>query len=384
MPSTPILILTQGHAGDRLGSRLVSALRERFPDCELIGVGGGAMDAAGVPLIARADTISAMGWTGLPPVVPALYRVLRRTQSAARRRPPAVVVAVDVWQPLQFLHRYSPELRAAPHVCYMPPGPNLIAPARVHSRAAAAFKGIVTPFRYQAPLFEQAGARVRLAAHAGMKAMLAEVTPLPASDREPILALLPGSRAAEIRYGLGVQWEAAQQIIRQRPELRPIVCCSDEAVEREVRARFPGAVTHRNAQEVMGRARFGLICSGTASLEAALLGCPGLVTYNVSPLQRWEYYTFHKEKLGRLRGAGIASPYIGMPNILAGRELYPELLDSNAADISTAALKALESDPQASAAALADVKDALAWDDPGAVVAEEVARALETPAGVSR
>jgi lipid-A-disaccharide synthase len=335
------------------------------------------MEAAGVPLIARADTISAMGWTGLPPVIPALYRVLRRTQAAARRQPPAVVVAVDVWQPLQFLHRYSPELRAAPHVCYMPPGPNLIAPARVHARAAEAFEAIVTPLRYQAPLFEQAGARVRLAAHAGMKAMLAEVTPLPASERKPILALLPGSRAAEIRYGLGVQWEAAQRIIRERPELRPIVCCADETVEREVRARFPSAETHRNAREVMAKARFGLICSGTASLEAALLGCPGLVTYNVSPLQRWEYYTFHKEKLGRLREAGIASPYIGMPNILAGRELYPELLDSTAPDIAEAALQALKASPEVSASSLAGVKDALAWDDPGIVVAEEVARALE-------
>lgn len=375
LPPAPILILTQGLAGDRLGARLAPALRRTFPDRDLLGIGGLSMRAAGVGLVARTDTISAMGYTGLLPQLPATLAAVFRTALGTRHPLPAAVVAVDVWQPLAALRRFAPHLRVLPHVCYLPPGPNFVGPTRVHDRVARMFSSVVTPFAHQERLFREAGASVRRGGHAGLQAGLEEASPLSAASRLPLLALLPGSRALEVRHGLEVQLAAARQLAEFG--LEPVVCCAGEAIERLVRARFPGLRTERNARAILARARFALICSGTAALEAAVFGCPGVVTYHVSALQRWEWRTFHVQRLARLRAAGIASPWVSLPNIIAGRELYPELLDEPADRIAAAARRALSGDPTAARAALDAVTASLSWDDAGQVVAEEVARALE-------
>ncbi|MGV3724533.1 MAG: hypothetical protein ACO1SX_26865 [Actinomycetota bacterium] len=375
-PQRPLLLLTQGHAGDRLGARLVPALQERFPGRPITGIGGQRMTQAGVRLLARTDEVSAMGWTGLLPILPRLLRSIAQTAAGSRDPLPACVVAVDVWQPLRFLHKKGPHLREVPHVCYLPPGPNFVGESRVHAAVSKAFASIITPFAHQERLYRAAGGKVRAGGHAGLQAMLEEVTPLPADGRENVLALLPGSRALEIRYSLEVQYEAARRIIEQHPELTPVVCCANDEVAREVRRRFPGLQASCNAREVMARARFGIICSGTAALEAAVLGCPGVVTYHGSPLQRWEWKTFHVEKLAKLRAAGIASPYLSLPNIIAGRELYPEIIDRPTAEITEAALRLLSGDLASLQASLAEVRGSLNWDDAGQVIADEVAQVI--------
>jgi len=371
-----ILIIAQGHAGDRLGAALVPALRAALPEFGLAGVGGAAMAGAGVRLVERTDGFSAMGWTGVLPILPELWLRAQRCLRQWRRRLPAAVVAIDVWQPLCYFHRHLPALAQVPNICYFPPGPNLIGPARVHANAARAFKAIITPFPHQERLYGAAGARVRMAAHAGLQVLHERVKPLPWAEREPILALLPGSRAMEVRYGLPVQWGAARLLREKHPELRPVVCCAGEAVQQAVRRRYPEAETTLATRETLARARFTLVCSGTASLEAALLGCPGVVTYNVSRLQRWEWYTFHQPRMRRLCVAGITAPYIAMPNILAGEALYPEALDSRSAELALLAHERLDMDLEEHSRRVAAVAGHLCWDDAGQVVAEEVHAAL--------
>jgi lipid-A-disaccharide synthase len=326
------------------------------------------MQEAGVRLLARTDSVSAMGWTGLIPILPRLLRTLAQTARGSRDPLPACVVAVDVWQPLRFLHRKAPHLAAVPHVCYLPPGPNFVGPSRLHGAVARAFRAVVTPFAHQRRLYADAGANVLSAAHAGLLALRQELTPPGPREREPVLALLPGSRELEIRYSLPVQYAAAQGIIAKHPDLKPVVCCADERVEARARRLFPELEVSRRTREVLARARFGIICSGTAVLEAALLGCPGVVTYHGSPLQRWEWRTFHIEKLARLRKEGIASPYVALPNIISGRELYPELLDAPCEPIADRALECLARDPLQAREALDAVGASLSWDDPGEVI----------------
>lgn len=372
-PGGPIMLLTQGHAGDRLGARLIPALRQRFPQHEITGIGGERMRAQGARLLARTDEVSAMGWTGLVPILPRLLRAIRDTASASRDPLPACVVAVDVWQPLRFLHRKGSHLLQIPHICYLPPGPNFIGQSRVHGAVGGVFRSVITPFAHQERLYREAGGHVRGGGHAGLQAMLEEVRPQPFERREPLLALLPGSRALEVRYSLDVQYAAAQQLIERYPELKPIVCCANAEVQQVVERRYPGLAHSRNARDVLARARFGIICSGTAALEAAVLGCPGVVTYHGSPLQRWEWRTFHVEKITKLRQAGIASPYVSLPNIIAGKELYPEVIDGPIGAIVQAALPMLGGDLRALQDALAAVSASLNWEDAGAVVAEEIA-----------
>lgn len=374
--SAPILLLTQGHAGDRLGARLVPALQAAFPDRALLGMGGAGMAAKGVQLIARADGISVMGYSGLLPQVPAIFQAILRAAIAVRRRQPALVVAVDVWQPLQVLHRWAPLLPGAPHLCYLPPAPNFTGISRVHGALARVFGSIVTPFPHQERLYREAGGHTRLAAHAGLQTCMEEAKPLPYAEREPILALLPGSRELEVRTGLPVQYAAARQIQATHPGLRLVLCCANEGIERYARRTFPDAIVERNARQVLARARFALICSGTATLEAAVLGCPGVVTYNGTSLQRQEWQRIHVPRLARLRAIGIASPYIALPNIIAGTELYPEIIDAPAEPIATAALRELAGDLSAKRDALDIVAATLSWEDAGTVIAEEAQRLL--------
>jgi lipid-A-disaccharide synthase len=375
--SRPILLLTQGHAGDRLGAALAPALRERFPERELVGIGGEGMRDEGVRLLARADRISAMGWSGLLPAVPQVLRVLRQVAAATRDPLPACIIAVDVWQPLRPLHRIAPHLQDLPHLCYLPPGPNFIGRTRVHAAASRVFASIVTPFPHQARLFQDAGGRVRTAAHVGLERVRREYRPLEAGERESLLALLPGSRALEVRYSLQVQLEAARLIRKTHTELEPVVCCAGAEVARRVEAVGGGVRISRDARDVLARARFALVCSGTAALEAAVLGCPGVVTYHGSPLQRWEWHRFHVPKLARLRAEGIAAPYISMPNILAGEELYPELLDVPADAVARAALGELAGDLEGKRAKLDGVAAGMSWEDAGAVIADEVERLID-------
>lgn len=365
----PLLILTQGFAGDRLGARLLPALRRRFPEREILGLGGDRMRAAGARLVARTDDISAMGYSGLLPKLPKILWAVSSAAAGTRNPLPACVIAVDVWQPLQALHRFGPHLKALPHVCYLPPAPNFIGTSRVHGAISRAFAAIATPFPHQARLYREAGGNVFPAAHAGLELCREEASPRPGGQREPILALLPGSRALEIRHSLPVYAQVARQVRERYPRLKPVVCCATEEVAAQVRRMFPDLATEGNARQVLARASYALICSGTAALEAAVLGCPGVVTYHGSALQRWEWQRFHVKPLARLRAAGIASPYISLPNILAGKELYPELIDVPAERIAAAALEQLGGDLNAQRAALDAVTASLYWEDAGETVA---------------
>jgi lipid-A-disaccharide synthase len=354
----------------------VPALRRRFPDRELVGLGGVGIAGQGVRLVGRSDRISVMGYSGLLPQLPQIFRALLQTAAWVRRRPPACVIAVDIWQPLRMLHRWAPALREVPHLCYLPPAPNLVGRSRVHAAVGRVFGAVVTPFPHQERLYGEAGAAVYPGAHAGLETCREEARALPVGNREDVLALLPGSRTLEVRTGLPVQHEAARLIRERYPELTPVVCCAGEEIARQVQRDFPELRQSRRAREVMARARFALICSGTAVLEAALLGCPGVVTYSGSRLQEWEWYRLHVPRLARLRAAGIASPFIALPNIIAGEALYPEVLGTPARAVADAALTELSGDQAARREALDGVVRTLHWEDAGTVVAEQTARLL--------
>lgn len=374
-----ILILAQGRAGDRLAAPLASAVLRHFPGIECIGAGGEALEAAGVRLIARTGELSAMGYSGLLPLLPRALREAGQLARALRGCPPVCSIAIDMWQPLQYLKRMSPELAASPVICYMPPGPNFTGLSRLHAACAGAFESILTPFPHQAGLFERAGARVRPAAHAGLLAALREAAPVESAARDR-LAILPGSRAAEVRTEFPRQQAAAAALLKAHPAWEPVVCCASAAVRRFVERRAGGMATSLETRAELARAAFALICSGTASLEAAVLGCPGVVSYHGTIAQRAEWRIFHVRRLAELRRAGIISPFIALPNIVAGREIYPEVIDASPGDLRRVALETASGDLDRRRGLLQELTASLYWDDPGEVIVEEVSRILNRTA----
>lgn len=342
-----------------------------------MGAGGAGMAAAGVDLLAETSELSAMGYSGLLPVLPRALAEARKLGRALRGKPLACLIVIDAWQPLKYLVRMIPELAAAPKLCYMPPGPNLIGMSRVHAACAEAFEAIICPFPHQLKLFARAGARVRPAAHGGLLTALEERGE-PRGEREPIVALLPGSRPPEVASELPHQVAAMEALQERDPRLQPLLCLAGPEVEARIRGVLPGAARSFEARAAMSRATMGLICSGTASLEAAVLGCPGVVSYHGTLSQRLEWRLFHVKKLTALRQAGVASPYIAMPNIIAGREIYPEVIGQPRGMVARRALELLDSGVEERRDELSGLTEALPWDDPGEAVAEEVVRIISS------
>jgi lipid-A-disaccharide synthase len=191
-----------------------------------------------------------------------------------------------------------------------------------------------------------------------------------------VVALLPGSRTAEIRRHLPILLGAAGQILEAEPKVTLLLGLSETIDQQAVAAAaahagVPVRVIHGRTPEVMRAADFLLAVSGTVTLEAAILGTPMLITYRVSPVSGWLL-----RMLIRVRFAGL-------PNLIAGKAIVPELLQRDATPerLAATALEIMRSAPRQAAMrdALADVRRRLG--NPGAVerAAREVLMLLPEP-----
>lgn len=351
-----IAIVAGEASGDLLGAGLIDALRERFPDAEFAGIGGDRMRAAGLDAWWDAGELAVMG---LAEVLRHLPRLLR-LRAALRRRllawRPDVYVGIDApdfnlpverWlkdRGIATVHYVSPSVwawregraakigRSADRVlCLFPMEPAIYARHGVDAR----FVG--HPLADEMPLEpDRAAARADLG--------------LPADA--PVLALLPGSRTGEIER-LGPDFlAAAARVAASVPGLRVVAPMADrrarDAFER-VLAASPAREALAGALDVMdGRARrlmiasdVVLLASGTATLEGMLAKRPMVVAYKVAAS------TYRLVKgLGMLKVSRYA-----LPNILAGDDLVPELMqgDCTPQKLADAVLHWLR-DPQAAAA----------------------------------
>ncbi len=150
-----------------------------------------------------------------------------------------------------------------------------------------------------------------------MRGKCASTQPTPLEARDPhLVAFFPGSREKELRAHIPILVEAERLLTAARPKLRCAYAASSESSRRIIQSFSPKAV-FAPAQELQHQASSGAICSGTATLEAALAGLPMCVFYRVA----WPTYW-----MGR---ALIKVPYLAMPNLLANRPLIKELIQSN-------------------------------------------------------
>jgi lipid-A-disaccharide synthase len=232
-------------------------------------------------------------------------------------------------------------------------------------------------FPFEESLYRAAGVDVTFVGHPLLDA-LATVPPrercrerLGVADGVKILGLLPGSRAAEIRRHLPLLLDAAARIRAEKPDVTVVLGLSDTADRSAVdavvaQAQVPVQVVQGRTPEVMRAADFLLAVSGTVTLEAAVLGTPMLITYRVGRLSYW---------VGRML---IRVPFIGLPNLVAGKAIVPELLqqDATAGRLAATALEILQSPDRHARmrAALAEVRRRLG--EPGAV--ERAAREVLT------
>jgi lipid-A-disaccharide synthase len=342
---TRIAIVAGEASGDLLGAALMRALLDRWPDLQFEGIVGPKMEAEGAKSL---FPIEPLGVRGYVEVLRNLREILRIRRGLARHlldSPPDLFIGIDA-PDFNLGLEAKLKARGIPTVHYVSPSLWAWRPERIHSIAKAVDHMLVM-FPFEEKIYRDAGVRVSYVGHP-----LADAMPLD-PDREEAraqlrlgtaaipVALLPGSRVSELELHADLLIDTAAELHRQRPELRFFV----PFATRETRDHFETRLYAKQALELpiemlFGHARLALhaaeaaiVASGTATLEAALARCPMVITYRLNPIT---YRMVMRRKI---------LPYVGLPNILAGEFIVPELLQADAtpANLSQALINWLDS-----------------------------------------
>lgn len=326
------MIVAGEASGDAHASTLVGALREQAPEIQFdfFGSTGARMRAAGVGSIVAADELAILGLWEIGRALPKFWAAFRELKSAAVARQPAAVILVD-WPDFnlrlaRWLHR-----RGVPVIYYI--SPQLWAWRSYRARNVRRDVDLllsILPFEkdwYAARGMTQ----VEYVGHPLVGAAG------PACDREefcrrhnlnparPIVALLPGSRHKELIRILPPMIDAASVLLKKRAEVQfvAVVAPNRDPVEAQeiIDRAAPGAslkeslrLVHHETVEALAAADAAAVASGTATLEAALLGTPLVIVYKESAMN-WH-------TLGSL----ITAEHYGLANLIAGRRLVTELI----------------------------------------------------------
>lgn len=329
-----ILISTGEVSGDVAGALVATAVRGHRPGAELFGIGGARLAAAGVEILCETNHLGCVGFTETFSAIPALAGAFRGlSREVARRRPEAaLLVGNDLFNCLlaRWLHRAGVRT-----VSYFPPQVWLW--RSLAGPIGASYDAVLTSFPEEDAIYRERGTRAHFVGHylcdrlprAGAEARAAarERLGLPAGER--LVALLPGSRSVEVRELGPILVAAAAVLLARDPALRfalPLAepRFADEIAALLARHRLGGRVTVvDDSHGALAAADLALMASGTASLEAALLGVPMVLIYRVSRVTR--------AAVGLIRALGlIDAETVGLPNLLLGGEVVPELRQGDA------------------------------------------------------
>lgn len=348
--SAPRVLISCGEAsGDLYAGALASALRALDPSVRVVGFGGDRLRAAGAELIGDYRGLTVTGLAEALKVLPRSYAMYRRVVVRARAERPDVFVAIDF---PDFNFRVAAAMRrlGVPVVYYISPQLWAWRPGRMKTmRRIATHVAVIFPFEER--LYREAGVPVTFVGHPLLE--LARST----TDRAAFLrglgldaavrtiALLPGSRPNELRSILQTLVDAVPLIARAAAPVQFVLAraphLDDVLFEAAGRSRVPIRIVEDQTDDVLASADVVITASGTATVQAAIHGCPMVVVYRVSPL------TY------RVGKPLVSVKTYGMVNLIAGRTVAAELIqDAFTPDaVAREALGLL--DPQRAAAARA-------------------------------
>lgn len=323
-----VMIVAGEASGDIYGARLAEKVKLLRPDAEIFGMGGMSMQAAGVRLLFNPTALSAVGLAEAVRNVAVLRRVLTRAIEALGSEAPDCLVLIDF--PEFNMRLADAARRCGVKVVYLFP-PTAWAWRRGRAKKIArTVTKVASVFPLEAEVYREAGASVEFVGHP----LLDLVEPARPGDREAaredlglesakVVGILPGSRSQEIRLLLPPLLDAAARIARAKPEVGFVMPLAHTVSGEHVRARVEASgvsvrVVPGQAHRCMAASDALMVVSGTATLEAAIIGTPMVVVYRISS-STWA--------LGKLL---VTIPYISWPNILSGKKIVPELLQGEA------------------------------------------------------
>lgn len=317
----PRFLLSAGEpSGDLHGAGLARALRERWPDAELYGLGGPAMADAGVRLIAHVDQLAVMGFAEVVRHLPYFARLLKTVRSSLDDARPDLVIPID-YPGFNLRLAHAAATRKIPVLYYIAPQVWAWHRSRLNEMARTTDAiAVILPFEEE--LFRQAGAAAEFVGHPLLDA------PRPVRNRidfcaeigldpeRPILALFPGSRRQEVERHLELFAHAAREVGSRGRALQPVIARAPGLAADTYRASVFPAVP--DGRELLRHARAGIVKSGTTTLEAALAGVPIVIIYRMHPLNF------------ALARRLVRVEHIGLVNLVAGERVMPELVQHDA------------------------------------------------------
>jgi lipid-A-disaccharide synthase len=316
-----LILISAGEAsGEMYGAQLIEALRRRDPSLEFFGVGGDRMRAAGCDTVVDAKDLAVVGISEIVSHLPKIYGLFHKLIAEADRRRPDLAIIIDSpafnWR---VARQMSP--RGIPVVYYVCPQFWAWRQGRVRLLRKYVDKALVI-FPFEEKFYRDRGVDATFVGHP-----LSDLAP-PAIDREayaasnrldvakPWITLMPGSRMKEVRMNLPTMLESASKLGAGYEFLLPVA----PTLDRSFLESLIGGSSIRLVSEALpalAHSRAGIIASGTATVEAAMMGLPFVMVYRVSPLTYL---------LGRSR---VKVPHFAMVNLIAGKEIVPELVQQD-------------------------------------------------------
>jgi lipid-A-disaccharide synthase len=341
-------------SGDLLASLLIGALKEKLPDVVFYGIGGPRMQAKGFDAWWPIDKLSVMGYVDALKNYREIAGIRRQLKKRLLELRPDIFIGIDA---PDFNLGLEIELKAAGirTIHYVSPSIWAWRSGRI-KKIGRAVNRLLALFPMEPPLYEKENIPVTFVGHP-----LADIIPLETSRTAvrdklalprdvPVFALLPGSRKGELERMADTFVQTAR-LIRERflPDAQFVVPLTtretrlqfEAAIYRQQAGEIPFRLLFGHAQDALGAADVSLVASGTATLEAALIKRPMVITYKVARSSWW---------IGKWL---VHSPYVGLPNILAGKAVVPEILQDQATpeNLAEALVKLYEDKDNAAAVA---------------------------------
>ncbi|MCP4402215.1 MAG: lipid-A-disaccharide synthase [bacterium] len=321
MQAARIMIVTGEASGDLHGAHLVHALKKQLPSAETSGVGGIHLQEEGIRLLSSSDELAVVGVVEVIKKIKTVFQVYKRLSRYLKEQRPDLLILVDYPEFNLRLARVAKKF-GVPIVYYISPQVWAWRSGRVKLIQRLVKKMIVI-FPFEREFYQQHGVDVEWVGHPlseSVKTSLSRDEFCQQHQLDPVLpivGLLPGSRESEVERLLPVMAEAAQRLHAQNPAIQfvlPLASSLENSLL--LKDSLPPFVhlIRRQTYETIHAADLIVTASGTVTVETAILETPMVITYIVSPFTYW---------LGRKL---IKVPFIGMVNLIAGKEVAAELI----------------------------------------------------------
>ena len=317
-------------SSDQLAAHLIAALKQHLPDARFYGIGGPKMQRQGFDSLWPAEMLAVRGYAEVLRDYRAITRMRRQLLRRLREDRPDVYIGVDGSDFNLWLEKRL-KRDGIPTIHFVSPSIGAWRGSRMR-KIVQSVSHILALYPFEPDLYKDTTVKCSYVGHP-----LADVIPLAIDQRavrerlgvpvdRPVIALLPGSRQAELHFMAETFVETAKLLLERHPGLQFLV----PLVSRETRMQFETALWKLDADELPFTLMFGhaadaiaasdaaLVASGTATLETALVGRPMVIAYKMSP---WSWRLMRRMRY---------LPWVGLPNILAGRYVVPEFLQDEA------------------------------------------------------